>query len=837
MAEQRLTAWRLKDFDLGQGQAQQAFAADTDGADWIDIAAPGDVYLALHAAGRLPDPFSDRAEQACAWVKDREWWQVTQFTVSSIRDGQHVVLDFQGLDTLAQVWLNGEVIGRSDNMFRPLVLDITALAKVGANRLAVCFTPTSTVVLAQEMPLWSGASDPIRHTKRNLVRKAQFGWGWDWGPTFPTVGIWAPATLRTLETAILKTVQFSTLELSPTRDQARVSVAVTADGFTPGDLSAEVVLTGPDGAEVRRQALALTAGAAIVEWSLDNPQLWWTPELGAANLHTLSVMLTAGGTVVDTRTLKVGVRTIGLDTSPDPDEPGASFFRFILNGAPIFARGACWIPASSFVATVDEPHYRRLLEMAAGANMNMVRVWGGGVYEHEAFYDLCDELGLLVWQDFMFACAPYPESDPAFVDNVRQEVRAQVQRLRHHASLALWCGNNECQQIGAFNARQTKSDAPLLGALYYDQIMPREVAALDPNTPYWPGSPSGGPNPNSGIAGDVHNWTVWHGVPMVPVDRPVGRMDITPEGVAYTRYAEDMTRFCSEYGIQASPVMETLHRALPVAERHYGGEALAARIKDRPKNKVDAMLIPVTGLPETLDEYVDFTQITQAEGLKFGIEHFRRRTPHCSGSLIWQFNDCWPGISWSLVDYYGFAKASYYYTKRAYAPVMASFQIGEDSMELWVVNDTLDVVEGAFTVALSAFSGGQLWAESGAYSVGSNQSVRVWQGKVAAEADQVLTVTSPDERFPANRLLLAPIKDLDRAAPAAPQVNIVAHDDHLAVTVTAADYLYFVHLLVSEEAIRFSDNYFDLCAGETRTIRVRHPAKTLTPADITVRWR
>ncbi len=235
--------------------------------------------------------------------------------------------------------------------------------------------------------------------------------------------------------------------------------------------------------------------------------------------------------------------------------------------------------------------------------------------------------------------------------------------------------------------------------------MPRAVAELDPTTPYWPGSPFGGPHPNSMLAGDVHDWTVWHGMPPVPVDRPVGRFEITPESVAYTRYAEDMARFIGEFGIQASPVMETLKRALPEDQRQLGSPGLLNRVKDRPKNKVDAMLIPVTGLPDSLEQYVDFTQITQAEGLKFGVEHFRRRTPHCSGTLIWQYNDCWPGISWSLVDYYGFGKASYFYIARAYAPVMASFKAAEDdAIELWIVNDRMQPTAGALNLALRAFA-------------------------------------------------------------------------------------------------------------------------------------
>ena len=838
-----IPAWRLKDFAVGHGEAERAFDAPLTDGDWIDISAPGDVYLALHAAGRIPDPFGDRAEKDCAWIKDKEWWQRADFEAPALASNQRLMLTFEGLDTFATVWLNGERIGASDNMFRDLTIDIGAKVQPGMNRLAVCFTPTSTAVIDKVMPVWSIIADPISETKRNFVRKAQFGWGWDWGPRLPTVGIWKPVTLKVETIAALQTVKFTTLEISEARDHARVSVDVSADSAHAAKLSADITLTSPDGAVAAARTVDLSEHGVTAEFGITDPKLWWTPELGAPDLYTLKVVLKADGAPIDQRVLNVGVRTIVLDQSPDPDEPDATFFRFILNGVSIFARGVCWIPASSFVGAVDEAHYKKLLDMAADANMNMIRVWGGGVYEHDAFYDLCDQRGLLVWQDFMFACAPYPEHEPAFVENVRAEVRHQIERLRNHPSLALWCGNNECHAVQGFMNRLTKQNEPLLGALYYDEMMPEEVGRLDPTTAYWPSSPFGGPvenSHNSMLMGDVHDWTVWHGLPPTPRDRAVGGFDHSPAGIAYTRYAEDMARFIGEYGIQASPVMETLKRALPEDQRELGSPALLNRIKDRPKDKVDAMILPVTGMPETLDEYVDFTQITQAEGLKFGIEHFRRRTPHCSGSLIWQYNDCWPGISWSLVDYYGFGKASYFYVKRAYAPVMASFKALDDgSVELWVTNDTMKAVEGEAVIGLDDFSGKSVWSEPCTFHAPPTSSGVVWRGgadKVAADPGRILTVRTAGDVFPENCHFFAPIKDLVRDRNARPSVEIEQRGpNELAVRLKAESYLYFVHLLVPFEETRFSDNYFDLRAGQECTITVTNVARPLSPDDVAVR--
>lgn len=831
---QTLSNWRLKDFDLGEGERARAFEAPLDDADWTDIAAPGDVYVALHAAGRLPDALGDRNEDACAWVRDREWWQRSDFDAPTLTPGQRLMLTFEGLDTLATVYLNGDIIGNSDNMFCALPIDVTAKARPGRNRLAVRFTPTSTVETDPKLMKW-----PIFTSEgRNFVRKAQFGWGWDWGPNLPTVGIWKPVTLAVERVAAIRTVKFTTLELTPDRDRARVSVELEVVAFSGAPLVA-FTLTAPDGTTAAAGDLSLDQTKGRVEFELPDPQLWWTPELGAANLYTLVVTLRADGETIAEDRRRVGVRTIQLDQSVDPDEAPATFFRFKLNGVSLFARGACWIPASSFVAEVDEAHYRRLLEPASRANMNMMRVWGGGVYEHDAFYDICDELGMLVWQDFMFACAPYPEGKAGFVASVDAELRFQIERLRNHASLALWCANNEIQILhDYFNSLSGRND-PLQGDLYFREMMPAAVAELDPTTPYWPGSPTGGPVPNSMQAGDVHSWTVWHGIPPIPVDAPVGEYSHTPEAMAYTRYAEDMARFISEYGIHGAPVMETLRRALPEEQRYLDSPGLLNRNKDKPADKMNSMISPVIGLPANLDEYVDFTQIVQAAGLKFGIEHFRRRTPHCSGSLIWQYNDCWPCVSWSLIDYYGFGKASLFYVGRAYAPVMASFKmLDEGTVELWVVNDGIAPVSGSAMLTLHAFKGGSTWSEQVRYTVPATSSAPVWRGQVEGSPGHVLRVTSTDGHFPANQQFFAQLKDLDRAEPVAPDLRLEQlRPNEIAVHVTARAYIWFVHVLVADETVVFSDNYVDVAEGECCTLLIHHPDRAITPNEIEIRWR
>jgi beta-mannosidase len=821
-----LTHWELLDFDPGQG------AANSVAEGWMPVPAPGDVYLALIEAGRLEHPFKGRNEDETAWVRDREWWQRTTFVAPSPAGEPEpdavTELVFDGLDTFASVYLDGQLLGRTDNMFRRYAFDIGAHIKPGeTHTIAVRFDPPMLAVVDRPLPVWTAFTDRVSRSKRNQIRKAQFGWGWDWGPDLPTVGVWQAARVETRARPRLSEVRFDTL--SATTDSARIHL--TIDASHDAALVVEVILTDPDGAVVfNRTCQPGDASGALL---IDKPRLWWTADLGEQPLYGLTVRLFDGDRLVDEVARSVGVRTIELDESPDPDEPGATFFRFVLNGRPIFVKGACWVPASSFVGDLASEPYERLLDDAVGANMNMIRIWGGGVYEPDAFYDLCDRKGLLVWQDFMFACAHYPE-DGEFAASVKIEVEEQVRRLRHHACLAVWCGNNESQAMNRINSDLGGDPVRLSGLALYDALIPEVLGRLDPEALYRPGSPWGGSNPNTMRAGDVHNWTVWHGLPPIPDDTMIGEYAVSPEGIAYTRYAEDLSRFVSEFGIQAAPALATLKRWMDPADLTPDSPGFLARIKDEAR-KADAMISTVTGPAATIEDYIDFTQWTQAEGLKFGIEHFRRRTPHCSGALIWQFNDCWPCVSWSLVDYDGVQKASWFAVRRAFAPVMASFRIEDGVAELWIANDRLEPVSGRAGIALSHLDGRTEWRIEADFTAAPNTGALVWRGKVAAADDLVLTVSSPDNLFPSNRALFAPIIRLPLAQGARPDVDIrQVGPRELAVSLSAETWLAFVHLVSDRADLRFSDSYFDMAAGERRTITVTG-VTDLTVSDIAVR--
>lgn len=838
--------WKLSDFAPGEGRIAGAQQVDFDDRAWLPVNVPGGVHPALIAAGRIEDPFYDRNEAQCSWIEEREWWYRLTFDgpAEQLGAGERWRLVFHGLDTFATLWLNGEELGHHQNMFREAAFDVSdRLLPRQPNTLALCFDrPLDHIEGFEQFK----AEWP--HEPRVFMRKAQFSYGWDWGPRLPNVGIWRQVELRRESEAVISGVHFYTLEIDHEQHRAVVAVRVEAERFaTPAALTVSIRLAQEETSSAARAPVSASlllqgqgervTGTAYL--TIDDAALWWTHDLGEPALYLLQVTLARDGVELDQRAQHIGVRTIALDQSPDPSEPGTRFFRFVLNGVPIFAKGANWIPADSFVGAIPPQRYDMLLSAARAAHMNMLRVWGGGIYEHDVFYDLCDRMGLLVWQDFMFACALYPEDDPDFAVEVEAEGRYQVARLRSHPCMALWCGNNENQWIFDQQYWQERL-ARIPGSLYYDESLPRAVAELDGQIPYWPGSPYGGNDHNSMEDGDRHNWDVWHGgSPRRFGEEP--QVDHSAAGVSYRRYASDAGRFISEFGMHAAPVFETLRRNIPADQLYHHSPSMDHHNKDNPKNKGDRLMESVTGLPADLEEYIDFSMIAQAEGLKFGIEHFRRRKPHCSGTLFWQLNDCWPVLSWSVLDYYGFGKAGYFYAKRAYAPVLASFKALDDgSAELWITNDRLTGLEDTAELSLRTFDGQIIWQRAAPVSVGPNCSVcvaRLAPDDLNAGPEQYLSVQSRGDQFPANRHFFVPIMDLARE-PRPVRAAVEAVDDHtLRVQVSAETYAFFVHFNVPHESTRYSDNYFDLERGAQRTITISNPDIRLTPNMLMVKSR
>jgi beta-mannosidase len=793
---------------------------------WIPAVVPGGVHESLLAAGVIEHPYHGDNEREVRWVEDETWWYRTEFAASTdLAADERLRLVCESLDTVASIWLNGELLGAHESQFRPAIFDVTELVRAD-NELLIRFTPPldglsappeTANTVAKMKALFSRLSpesdadreDPPGIMSANLAltlrRKATFSWGWDFAPRLPAVGVARPIELRRERAAVIAGHHVRTTSIDA--GAALVAIDVEVDDFAhSGPLTTTVTLTAPDGHTFRHVG---TSGALTI----DNAELWWTHDLGEQPLYDVSIELADEEGVLDRVEDRVGLRTIALDRSPDDE--GGRLFRFVLNGIPVFARGANWVPVSMMTGSVSAETVRALVDLARRGNMTMLRVWGGGVYEQDAFYQACDDLGVLVWQDFMFACIDYPSDDPGLHAEVVREAEYQVKRLRNRASMAVWAGNNE---VHALHGPMAGGFEPgNWGWSFFHDVLPGAVAAFSPEIPYWPGSPWADSDPrgvNGVLDGDRHAWEVWHGID-VGAGGPT-EFASRGEAVHFDRYRHDKGKFISEFGIHASPELETLERWTPTGSLSLHSKEFDHRNKDVPKNKGDDLMSVETGLPADLAQYVDFSMACQAEGLKFGIEHYRRRQPHCGGTLLWQFNDPWPGLSWSIVDHDRIPKAGYYFTQRAYRPVLASFVRTGGVVELWVTNSSRVDVPLDLRIEVATFTGGQVLDEPLSVVAAAGDSRCVWSSDALELApDRFAWVSDIAGEIEPNRLFFAPLKGLPLGSS---RIDVVAEPG--ALTLTSHGYSYLTRVLAPAPGVTFSRNYLDLRDGESVRVEV-----------------
>lgn len=668
---------------------------EADSETWHSAHVPGSVYADLMADGTMPDPFWRENELDAFERMKKDYVYQRTFTVSEAQLAHaHVELVCEGLDTLAHVSLNGREIAFADNMHITWVWDVKEQLHAGENTLEIRFDSPILYCAkkAEEAPGWesSDATPGFRH-----LRKAHCMFGWDWGPRLPDAGIWRPIFLRTWDAARLE----NALMLQTHHDGV---VDVTIRPEITGESAWSAEITAPDGEVIIIPET--TAAEQVI--AIQNPQLWWPNGLGKQPLYRVTVRLATG----DTRVWRIGLRT--MTVSREKDEWGEEFCH-VVNGMKVFAMGADYIPEDNILARVTPERTRRLLEDCKAANFNAIRVWGGGYYPDDAFYDICDELGLMVWQDLMYACAFY-DLTPDFERSIRVETHQNVARLRHHASLALICGNNEMEMFmaGANSAlinHRTWEFVPTYPhhitdyVKMFEYILPAIVKETAPQTYWWPASPSSGGNfdaPNDENRGDNHYWDVWHG------EKP------------FTEYRKFFFRYASEFGFQSFPCLKSVEQFTLPDDRNIFSRVMERHQRNQAANgKILSYLSQTFRYPNSFDDLLYASQLMQAEAIRYGVEHWRRNRGRCMGAIIWQLNDIWPVASWASIDYYGRWKALHYAAKRFFAPVMISAEEEgelsqnpkineyhpaplEKSFRLNVCNETLRDVTGEVVWAL-----------------------------------------------------------------------------------------------------------------------------------------
>lgn len=769
---------------------------------------PGCVHLDLMSAGIIDDPFFRDNEYKVAWVHETDW-VYTRVVEADVRlfECDRVFLECDGLDTLASTSLNGKSLGRADNMYVPHRFDVTNNLRRGENRIGIKFQSpvTFTRPLCAKNPL-KGINESIPGAV--YIRKSPCQWGWDWGPKLPTSGIWRPIRLAGYKIARIDDLWVRQKHHSD--GNVTLNVVVAIEKFRRDACTIMVRLTHPDGT-VQEQDIAATGKQARCSISVQSPKLWWPNGYGDHPLYKIEAILKHKDETLSSVSRRIGLRTIKLEQKKD--RWGRSF-TFVVNGVKVFCKGADWIPADQFPSRITDDHYRHLVSSAAQANMNMLRVWGGGFYESDLFYDLCDEYGVLIWQDFMFACSHYP-CDDWYLDNARRDIEHTVIRLRNHPSLALWCGNNE-MEWGATHwwDDEVKADRQQEYAKIFHEMIPDIISRVDPGSSYWPSSPSSGQpyfgDVNDPSCGDGHYWDVWHG------KQP------------FTAYRSQYHRFMSEFGFESLPALETIKSFAREGDLNVTSYVMECHQKSAAGNGLLLHYMAQTfRFPKDFEMICYASQLLQAEAMRCGIEHWRRNRGRCMGALYWQYNDCWPVCSWAGIDYFGRWKALQYFAKRFYSPVHLSVEDDGVRAKIHVTNDTttpvfiemkwsLERLDG--TVVRQAYIKKDIPAERNIL-VANLDFVKELKGDAIRQTVLVHEFMIDGKRVGMGITPFVPSKHLEL-----PEANIrvdVKSDDigpYLEIATDKA--ARFVCLSIPGQDVIFSDNYFDLPAGRTNVVRV-----------------
>ncbi|WP_046757157.1 beta-mannosidase [Kordia jejudonensis] len=781
---------------------------------WLEASVPGNVYADLLMHNKIQDPFLGTNELNVQWVTTKDWEYQTTFSLDEeTLEKSHIELTFEGLDTYATIYINDSLLGKTNNAFRTWKFDIKKVAKA-TNALRIEFERTSIHEAKEAAKL----AYTLPAGPRVFTRKAQFQYGWDWGPTLNTSGIWKPIKVTSWNTMKLDNVYFKQETITDSLAVFEVQYTISSDEAVE-EVTFEVKFDNTKHS-ITKPAKQGTH-TYTTKLNITNPKRWWTHNLGEPYLYEFNISLLEGKDLKAQQKVKKGLCTIKLITKKD--EKGETFY-FELNGIPVFMKGANYIPQHSMQNNVTDAHYEKLLNAVVDANMNMLRVWGGGIYENDIFYELCDEKGILIWQDFMFACAMYP-GDETFLANVQQEAIDQVTRLRNYTSIALWCGNNENSEgwhRWGWQADKTAAQKKEIWESYlaiFDNILPETVAKLNPEIEYWESSPSyGRGNPQFQFEGDAHDWGVWH------------------DALPFERFEQKVPRFMSEFGFQSFPSYEAIryftgedsisinHDSYLTHQKHPRGFMLIREYMERDYP------VPTAG-----DDYVYMSQLTQAKGITMGMEAQRRAMPYCMGSLYWQLNDCWPVVSWSSIDFMGNWKALHYKAKKSFENVLISSVVKDDIIKTYVVSDKLTALEGELNLSFLDFEGNMIENIIQNVNIPANASTLIVETPIATlkanPEDIVMKATLTSNTANVSSLfylarpkdLQLPVQDLS--------TEVLKTEEGFTITVSASTLQKDIFFHTKAKG-HFSDNFFDLLPNETITITFTTEAESIDDLEI-----
>jgi len=762
---------------------------------WMKATVPGTVHTDLMTEGVIPDPFHGMNENLVQWVDSQKWVYRRDFNVSvEMLQEKHIELVAEGLDTFAEIRINRKIVAVTANMFIAHRIDIKQYLHRGRNAIEICFdSPTRRSKALEDL---HGALRVAREPSRVYVRKAQYSFNWDWGPTLATSGIWKNISLEAYSVPQLKNPFARVLSIH--KQMAIVEISTDIEHATRRALNLRTYI-GYEGWS-DSSVVQVKGTTATIQIHIPNPRLWWPNGYGDQPLYKAHLSLFDEERELDSTELPFAIRTVKL--LQEKDDEGKSFVVEV-NGVKMFCKGADWIPCDSFLPRIPDSTYERLLAFAKDAHMNMIRVWGGGIYEQDLFYNLCDELGLMVWQDFMFACGEYPQNG-WFLDQVKAEALSVVRRLRNHPSVVVWCGNNECEWIFCTD-NPGKSPDEMIGARIFRDILPAICKEHDGTRPYWRSSPFGTGFPNGEADGNHHQWMVWS------------------FWKDYKEYEGDNGRFVTEFGFQAPANRRTFEEALLPRDCHPQSPAFEHHNKQvEGPERLIRFQAAHHRVSTDFDGFIYKCQLVQAEALKCAVEHWRRRKFKTAGALFWQLNDCWPVSSWAVIDSALRPKASYYFTKKFYDPLLVSFKQADDNVEVHLTNDHLTTISGTLKIALRSFEGKRRWSKKRSVNVPANSSkLLLTIGLEKFDCDKSTHYLHAqflidDEVVTENRFFFEEPKRL-RLRPG--RVSLIVTKGKGArrrISITADRFVKYLRLELDD--VVFDDNYFDLDPGVRRDI-------------------